>query len=163
MPFKERVLYQNAAVQVKPKSWSKDLTDATVVDGEHIVLKVSSGYSHGRASTAHGSHETFYLQVPSDVVFAQVVRCSGEDGTLAYDAFQYDAMLCLDSDLPSEAMVEVLSVSPLSIRAKVDVMLHAQGTRTGAPGEPRHVELHDVYSFQLRSVPKPHSCERCAD
>lgn len=163
LPVKERSLYQNAEMRVRHYSFNPALAETDVVAGDAIVLELMDGYSHGRVSTAHGSHRAFFFELPGDLEFGQVIRCSADDGTLGFDAFAGAGSLCLDPDSPSEAIIEVQSVTPSSLRAKIMVSLYAYSPQGAEMSEPQLVTHEGVYTFNRRKVRTPHSSECCAD
>ena len=126
-PYSVRVFWPNASVideSPEPLPYRPKMPPSfAVAPGDHTVLMIKDGWSRGRRSTAHASHDTLYLLLPASLSPGQILHPSPHTGTLCFDSFSGYGFRYLDESRPIDADIEILSVSDSWIRARVTVSL----------------------------------------
>ncbi len=125
IPYSSRTFWTNAAlVDTSPEPVLYNPTRRPhwqVGPGNHTVLMIKDGWSRGRRSTAHASHDTLYLVLPASLEPGLVLRLSPDTKTLIFDSFAGYNFRDLDHTNPTDATVTILEVNPTQITARIKV------------------------------------------
>ena len=94
----------------KPYVRREEFTKATFVDGvsrgSHTVLKINDGWTRGRRTTAHSSHKTIWLVLPSELRENGNYQLTSVDDTIDLDWFLHLPFFIAEADEDEVIAVE---------------------------------------------------------
>jgi len=118
--FSERILWGHAAVVASALEGQRTLD---LQPGDKWIFELTDGWTHGRWSTAHGSHDSVYLILKQEPKAGAHYTFSLPDGDLEYDGFAGYTFKHVDATKPATAQMVVQNVGARKISAEVSIQV----------------------------------------
>ncbi|HEV57708.1 MAG TPA: hypothetical protein ENN87_09495 [Phycisphaerales bacterium] len=150
-PYSERILWEDAAVV--DRGPGGPLPDYSITPGRNTVLELRNGYSRGRWTTAHASHDVVYLVLSQEPKPYDDLRFTAADGTLYYTGFGGYSFKTLDPNMPATAELRVRDISDRRMTATVRVALYFNRQGVNSPESPHLYVVNDIATFTRRKSP----------
>ncbi len=121
VPFAEHIFWRDSDVVKSPTLLGE------IIDGSHTVLMIYDGYSHGRRTTAHASHNKLFMLLPRQIAKGATYSCDPNEDTLYFWGFHgYDFSRIRNNGLADATSVTILRISDEEIVARVNASFYVE-------------------------------------
>ena len=122
--YSDSIAWEKA--RIVDKGGSSELKILEIGPGSKIILEFTEGFSHGRRTTAHGSHESVYFILDELPRKGSSYEFSFLNGSLEFDGWAGDDSLFICRDKPAKAYLHIKDISEEEIIADVTCVLWYQ-------------------------------------
>lgn len=132
-----------------------------VEPGDKTILLINDGLTHGRYSSAHGSHQTILLALPRGLREGDIHELLVSEGQIKFSGFAGYSFQFMDPHQQGTARIEIKEVAFDEITAYVAVEITAVRESINRPSDewPRFEVVRDkTYTFKRSELKATSAC-----